>query len=183
MQLSQGQTAPTFKVNDIWGNSVDLAKIENKKVLLSFFRYAECAVCQLRIVEIMREKERFKQQDIAIIAIFQSPPDSLKTSIVDKTHFDFTIIADPEKVLYQLYSVKPSWIKMMKTFNLKGIKRVIQSMKAGFKPGGKVEGQIHQIPADFILDRNKKILVSKYGDNVADHIPLNEIFDEQNSHQ
>lgn len=179
MQLSKGQIAPTFKVKDIWENTFDLAKIENKKVLLSFFRYAECAVCQLRIVEIMREKERFKQQNIEVIAIFQSPSESLKTNIVDKIHFDFTIIADPDKILYNLYSVKPSWTKMLKTININGIKRVIQSMKAGFKPGGKVEGQIHQIPADFIIDKDKKILVAKYGDNVADHIPLNEIFDEQ----
>ena len=68
---------------------------------------------------------------------------------------------------------------MINTMNSKGIQTVFKSIKAGFKPGGKVEGQFHQIPADFVIDRNKEILVAKYGDNVVDHIPLNELLKEQ----
>lgn len=177
MQLQKGQKAPQFSVNDIWGNTVDLSKIESTKTLLSFFRYAECAVCQLRIVEIMRAKEDFKKQNIAVIAIFQSPAESLKASIVDKTKFDFTLISDPDRKLYELYQVKPSWLKTLKTVNAKGIKRVLASMKEGFKPGGKIEGLMNQIPADFILDKNKNILTAKYGDNVIDHIPLVEVLE------
>lgn len=179
MQLTKGQKAPSFITNDIWGNTIDLVKIENKKILLSFFRYAECAVCQLRVSEIMREKNKFKEQNIEVITVFQSPAENLKLNIADKIHFDFTVIADPERILYDLYYVKPSWIKMLKTINLKGIKRVVESIKAGFKPGGKVEGQFHQIPADFVIDYNKNIFVAKYGNNVVDHIPLNEILAEQ----
>jgi peroxiredoxin Q/BCP len=179
MQLKKGQNAPSFVAIDIWGNTINLAQIEKRKILLSFFRYAECAVCQLRISEIMREKNKFKEQNIEVIVIFQSPAESLKLNIVDKIHFDFTVIADPERILYELYSVKPSWAKMLKTMNLNGIKRVFESIKAGFKPGGKVEGQFHQIPADFIIDHNKIILVAKYGNNVVDHIPLKEILAEQ----
>lgn len=179
MQLTKGQKAPSFVTNDIWGNRIDLAQFENKKILLSFFRYAECAVCQLRVSEIIREKEKFEKQNIEVIAIFQSPSESLKINIADRIHFDFTVIADPERILYDLYYVKPSWIKMLKTMNLHGIKRVFESIKAGFKPGGKVEGQIHQIPADFVICENKNILVAKYGNNVVDHIPLKEILAEQ----
>lgn len=179
MQLTKGQKAPSFTTNDIWGNTIDLAQLRNKKILLSFFRYAECAVCQLRISEIMREKNKFKEQNIEVIAIFQSPAASLKVNITDKIHFDFTVIADPERVLYDLYAVKPSWIKLFRTMNLSGVKRVIKSVKAGFKPGGKVEGQFHQIPADFIIDQNQNILVAKYGNSVIDHIPLSEILAAQ----
>jgi len=179
MQLTKGQRAPSFVTNDIWGNTINLAQIENKKILLSFFRYAECAVCQLRVSEIMREKSKFKDQNIEVIAIFQSPVESLKLNIADRIHFDFTVIADPERVLYDLYYVKPSWTKMLKTMNLDGIKRVFESIKAGFKPGGKVEGKFHQIPADFVIDDNKTILVAKYGNNIVDHIPLCEILAEQ----
>jgi len=179
MQLKKGEKAPLFVTRDIWGNTIDLARIENKKLLLSFFRYAECAVCQLRVSEIMREKAKFKEQDIEVITVFQSPAESLKVNIADRIHFDFTIIADPGRVLYDLYSVKASWIKMINTMNSKGIQTVFKSIKAGFKPGGKVEGQFHQIPADFVIDRNKEILVAKYGDNVVDHIPLNELLKEQ----
>lgn len=178
MQLTKGEKAPAFVTKDIWGNIIDLNRIENEKLLLCFFRYAECAVCQLRVSEIMREKSRFQGKGIDVIAVFQSPPESLKSAIAEKTKFDFTIIADPDRILYDLYSVKPSWIKMLKTMNLNGIKTVLKSIKAGFKPGGKVEGQFHQIPADFVIDRNKTILIAKYGGNVVDHIPLDELLAE-----
>lgn len=177
MQLRKGELAPLFVATDIWGKPIHLDQLGNKKVLLSFFRYAECAICQLRMVEIMREKERLKQLDITVIAVFQSPAESLIKGIVEKTKFDFTIIADPNRRLYELYSVKPSWLKMIQTVNLNGIRRVYQSIKEGFKPAGKVEGLFHQIPADFIIDENKRIVVAKYGNNVVDHIPLNEILE------
>lgn len=177
MKLTAGQTAPLFITKDIWGNTIDLSKVDNKKILLSFLRYAECAVCQLRVSEIMRERKIFLEKNIGIIAIFQSPAENVKLNISDKTHFDFTVIADPDRVLYNLYHVKPSWYKMIKTTNLKGIKRVMDAIKMGFKPGGKVEGYFHQIPADFILDQNKNILVAKYGNNAIDHIPLANILE------
>lgn len=177
MQLQKGQSAPHFAVTDVWGNTFDLAKIENKKVLLCFFRYAECAVCQLRVSEIMRERENFKKQNIEVVAVFQSPVESLKKNIIDKTHFDFTLIADEDRFLYKLYNVNASWLKTLKTLSIKGIKRIIESKNAGFSPGGKAEGLMNQIPADFIIGKDKKILVAKYGDNVVDHIPLNEILE------
>lgn len=179
MHLQKGQMAPNFSTKDIWGNTIDLAHIQDKKILLCFFRYAECAVCQLRVSEIMREKANFKAQNMDVIVVFQSSAESLKLNIVNKIHFDFTVIADPNRVLYELYSVKPSWLKVLKTINLGGIKRVFASVKAGFKPGGKVEGYMHQIPADFIIGLDKKIKVAKYGDTVIDHIPLAEILKEQ----
>ena len=178
MQLENGQSAPNFVVNDIWGNTIDLARMENKNVLLCFFRYAECAVCQLRIAEIMREKENFKKQNIEVIAVFQSSVESLKKNIVDKTHFDFTLIADEDRTLYKLYKVNASWLKTFKTLSIKGITRIIESKNAGFSPGGKVEGLMNQIPADFIIGLDKRILVAKYGDNVIDHIPLTDILNK-----
>lgn len=175
MHLQKDQMAPSFKVEDIFGNKIDSQSLPNQKTLLSFFRYAECAICQLRMVEIMREKTKLKAADVGVIAVFQSPKDSLLKNIVDKTWFDFPIIADPERKLYDLYGVKPSWLKAIKTLNLSGLKRVGQSIKAGFKPGGKVEGNFYQIPADFIVDRNGKILKAKYGENVIDHVDLSEL--------
>ncbi|WP_339810624.1 peroxiredoxin-like family protein [uncultured Imperialibacter sp.] len=182
MQLKKGQKAPLFVTHDIWGNIIDLKLIGDKKILLCFFRYAECSVCQLRVSEIMGAKTRFSEQGIKVIAVFQSPAESLRLTIADKPHFDFAVIADPERVLYDLYFVKPSWIKLFKTINLSGVKRIFKSIRAGFKPGGKVEGLFHQIPADFIIDSNKDILAAKYGNNVVDHIPLSEILAEQNGY-
>jgi thioredoxin-dependent peroxiredoxin len=175
MKLKKGQKAPLFTTLDIWGNQFNLGESTNQKILLSFFRYAECALCNLRISEIRRHQEAFKNSNIRFIAIFQSPATSLHESVVDKHLFNFTIISDPHHVLYNLYDVKPSWPKLFQTLSFKAVKKVILASKLGFKPGGKVEGAFHQIPADFVIDENKFIQMAHYGNSVIDHLPLKDV--------
>lgn len=176
MKLSSGQKAPDFTVKDIYGNSINLSQIKDQKILLSFFRYAECAMCNLQVSKMMKHKDLFQNKGIKIIAVFESPAESLKKSIADKHGFDFTIIADVNRNLYKLYSVKPSWIKTIRTMSVKGFQHLSQAIKLGFKAGGKVEGTLHQIPADFLIDANKTIQIAHYGNSVIDHFPLEELF-------
>ena len=175
MKLKQGQKAPNFEMSDIHGTKINLHKLSNQKVLLTFFRYAECALCNLRISEINNESERLKQLDIKLIAVFQSSKESLIKAIYDRHSFDFTTISDPELKLYNLYGVKPSWIKLMKTTTWKGIRSMIKASSKGFKLGGKVEGKFNQIPADFLLNKDTYIEIAHYGDNLIDHIPIKRI--------
>ncbi|WP_163399942.1 peroxiredoxin-like family protein [Flavobacterium fluviatile] len=174
MKLTKGQKAPNFKTTDIWGNTVELLKNENQKTLLTFFRYAECALCNLRISELKARKNEFERKNIKLIAVFESPAESLKK--MSKRHqFDFIIIADPGRKLYNLYNVNPSWSKLIKTISIKGIKSVIEASKLGFSPRAKIEGKMHQIPADFLINENGIMEIVHYGNSVVDHISLNEV--------
>ncbi|WP_420573290.1 peroxiredoxin-like family protein [Kordia sp.] len=175
MKLKQGQTAPNFEVLDIQGNKINLNKLSNHKILLTFFRYAECALCNLRISEIKNESQRLKMLDIKLIAVFQSSKDSLIKNVQNEHAFDFTIIADPNRELYDLYQVKPSWIKLIRTTTWKGVNSIIKASKKGYKPGGKVEGKFHQIPADFLINQDKKIEIAYYGSSVIDHISIEKL--------
>ncbi len=175
MKLTKGQKAPNFKATDIWGNKIELSKIDNQKTLLTFFRYAECALCNLRVSEIKIRKDELAQKNIQLIAVFESPVDSLIKNVANVHQFDFMIIADQERRLYNLYNVSPSWFKLIQTMSLKGISSVIKASKLGFRPGGKIEGKMHQIPADFLIDKNGFIEIAHYGNNVIDHIALSEV--------
>ncbi len=175
MRLKQGQIAPNFEISDIHGKKINLHQLSNQKVLLTFFRYAECALCNLRISELKKESKKLKELDIRLITIFQSCNENLIQSIHNRHLFDVTIIADPKLKLYDLFQVKPSWIKLIRTISWKGIKNSIRASKNGFKLGGKVEGKFHQIPADFLIDREKNIEIAHYGNSIIDHIPIHEI--------
>lgn len=176
MKLTSGQKAPMFVVKDIFGNTVDLNQFENKKILLSFFRYAECPMCNLQISKIMRYKDSFAQNGIRLIAVFESPAESLKTSIVNRHQFDFTIIADTNRELYQLYKVNPSWLKTIRTLSVKGLQHLSQALQSGYKAAGKVEGTVYQIPADFLIGTDKYIEIAHYGNSVIDHFPVEKLF-------
>jgi peroxiredoxin len=175
MKLKQGQKAPNFEIVDIHGTKINLYQVTNQKVILTFFRYAECALCNLRISEIMNESERLKELDIKLIAVFQSSKESLIESIYNKHTFDFTIISDTKLELYDLFGVKASWIKLIRTTTWKGIKSMIKASKKGYKLGGKVEGKFHQIPADFVINREKNIEITHYGNNIIDHLPIEKL--------
>ena len=177
MKIRSGEKAPVFISKDIYGNTINLSQIDNQKILLSFFRYAECAMCNLQISKIMKYKDFFDEKGIRLIIVFESPVESLKVSIADRHGFDFAIIADVNRELYNLYGVKPSWLKTMKTMSAKGFQHLSQATKLGFKAGGKVEGTLHQIPADFLINSDKTIQIAHYGNSVIDHFPLEKIFD------
>ncbi|TPN87066.1 redoxin domain-containing protein [Aquimarina algicola] len=175
MKLKPGYRAPTFKTIDIFGNEFDLSKINDSKIFLSFFRYAECALCNLRIAELKKEASNFQSQNIEVIAIFQSDSKSIKASIYDRHQLKFTVISDSNFKLYNLYQVTPSWRKLLRTASLKGLKSIARAASEGYKLGGKVEGRFNQIPADFLIDLNGEIKIAHYGTSVIDHIPIREI--------
>ena len=175
MKLKTGQKVPKFIKDDIGGDEINLSELSGQKVLLTFFRYAECALCNFRISEVMRYQIRMQEQGIHFIAVFESPIDSLQKSVADRHQFRFTIIADPDRELYNLFQVKPSWTNFFRTISLKAIQKVIDANKLGFKPGGKVEGAFNQIPADFLISKSGIIEIAHYGNSVIDHLPLDEI--------
>lgn len=176
MKLVSGQKAPLFVTKDIFGNIIDLSQIENQKIILSFFRYAECPMCNVQIAKIMLQKENFAKHNLKLITVFESSEESLKASIYDRHSFDFVIIADRNRELYTLYGVHPSWFKTIRTFSLKAIQNLKLAFKNEFKIMGRVEGTINQIPADFLIGKDKQIEIAHYGNSVIDHYPLEKLF-------
>lgn len=133
MKLMKGQLAPNFKTTDIHGTTVDLYQLKGRKILLSFFRYAECALCNLRIAEMKKASEKFERHNIEVIAVFQSSKKSLLAAIQDRHDVHFTIIADGGRELYDLYGVKASWTKLLRTASIRGIQSIATAASQGFK--------------------------------------------------
>jgi peroxiredoxin len=175
MKLKTGNVAPNFGRSDIYDKLIQLNEDRNGSTLLSFFRYAECALCNLRIAELKRASERFKELDIEVICVFQSEKEKLRKAIHDRHSLDFLIISDPKMELYNLYGVKPSWLKLARTTSRKGMSNILKAQAEGYKLGGKVDGKFHQIPADFLINQNQRIEIAHYGNNLVDHIPIDEI--------
>jgi len=171
MRLKEGQKALNFKVEDIFGNEVFLSDYKGKKLLLSFYRYASCPLCNLRVNELIEYEPIFREKGMEMLAIFQSPKESIK-EYVGKQDAPFPIIADPQRKLYKLYSVETSiWGTLRAVLKPSRFK---EAMRRGFKLG-KSEGAITQIPADFIIDGNLNISKLYYGKDIGDHMPIEQI--------
>jgi len=172
MRLKENEIAPSFSVVDMNGKTFDLDSPREKPLLIAFFRYASCPLCNLRVHELIENYENLKDK-IEIVLIFQSPKEKIE-QYVGKQNIPYRLLPNPNKKLYHLYGVENSWLGFAKAWTVE-IKRVfIALFKKHYLPGS-VEGEIHRIPADFIVDRDNKILKAYYGKDIGDHLPLEEL--------
>jgi len=173
MRLTKNTVAPTFKAKDIYDKEFNLLTNRDKVLIVSFFRYASCPLCNLRVHELTQNYSKLKNK-FDIVLIFQSPTIKIN-KYVTKQDIPYVIIPDPDKYLYNLYKVESSWIAFIKAWTTK-ISRIFDAVfKHNFIPGS-IEGEIHKVPADFIIDTDNKILKAYYGKDIGDHLALSEIY-------
>ena len=168
MRLIEGQKAKDFSTSDIFGNDIILQNFKGKKILLSFYRYASCPLCNLRVSELIDQDAYFKEEGLELLAIFQSPKDRI-LEYVGKQNTPFSIIADPEQRLYNLYGVEISGLGLIRALFKPG--KFKEALNKGFHTGT-MEGPKTRIPADFIIGENGIILKAYYGKDIGDHMPI-----------
>jgi peroxiredoxin len=171
MRLTAGDKARDFEVKDLSGSKVSLGEYRGKRLMLSFYRYASCPLCNLRVHELAGHYDSMKEKGLLMLAFFQSPEDSIRR-YVGKQDPPFRIVADPERKVYRLYGVESSWAGF-----LKGSLRVSSMIAAagkGFFPG-KMEGDKAMIPADFLIGPDLIVERAYYGADIGDHMPLEDI--------
>ncbi|MDO3385859.1 redoxin domain-containing protein [Gilvimarinus sp. SDUM040013] len=165
--LETGDTAPTFVTQDIFDNTLSLDALKGQKVMLSFYRYASCPLCNLRIHELIDRWPQFEGK-LCLIGVFQSPKQSM-LRYVGKQDAPFALVADPAKQLYRNYGLEPRVGALLKM--LLKPQQVLRAFRQGFWPG-KIDASLHTVPADFLIDENGRIHTAYYGKDIGDHLPL-----------
>jgi len=171
MRLDAGQVAPDFSVTDIYGNPVSLRSYAGKKLMLSFYRYAGCPFCNLRVHKLTTLAPEWEARGLSLLAVFQSPAASILEHAGAEPR-PFPIIPDPEQQLYRRYGVERSWLGFAKS-GLR-IAELSEALRDGIRPG-MPEGGMNRVPADFIIDEAGKIRLAYYGKDIGDHLPVEEI--------
>ncbi len=176
-RLKPEEQAPLFTAHDLQGQLFDLEKPRENVILLSFFRYASCPLCNLRVQELIRNQDQLTQSGISVVAVFQSPAERI-AHYVGRQAPPFPIIPDPGTKLYRLYGVESSWKGFFRTWSI-GLPKVIRAVLGkGFLPGT-VEGDLNRIPADFLIGPEGMLLDVYYGIDIGDHMPLRRVIDRQ----
>lgn len=172
MRLKSGQAAPAFAVKDIYAKGLGTEQYNKTKLLLSFYRYASCPFCNLRIHDLSKHAEKFRQQGLEMVAVFQSTPEQIK-KYAGKEEKPFTIIADEGRELYKLYGVETSWWGFTQSFVVR-LPDLVRSTLLGNLPGH-MDNEINRMPADFLIDENGYIEIAYYGRDIGDHLPLQDL--------
>ncbi|WP_291723954.1 redoxin domain-containing protein [Bernardetia sp.] len=176
MRLRNGQVAPLFALEDVYGRNIDLSsyKSKNKKILISFFRNVACPFCNFRIHQLTRKNKNWKDK-LEMIFFLESKKEVVLRSIFHQEVSPIPIISDEKRIMYQKYGVENSIFKFLGTM-LSAERRATfnkaKEMGLGIETDEKT---ITTIPADFLLDENLNIVEAYYGNNASDHLPFEKI--------
>jgi len=182
MQIQDGATAPLFQAEDMFGDPIDLRDYADKRLLLSFFRNAACAICNLRVHQLIERYADYRRRGLHVLAVFESPRENL-AQYVGRQDAPFPIIADPDGRLYDLYGVEVSESKVAHTMQMPETQQVVQTAAAaGFVLTPESGSNFNRMPADFLIEPGLRVRHAHYADYVMDHLPFEEIEQILDSH-
>jgi thioredoxin-dependent peroxiredoxin len=168
MRLKLGVEAENIRLPAIDGSMFEIESVKGKPFMLSFFRFASCPFCNLRVNELVRRFDEFGN-DFTIIAVFDSPLDNLIRH-AEGHKAPFPIVADEDNKYYRAYGIEHSVLGMLKGMFLR-MPTLLKGMFKGYIPTT-IKGSMTTMPADFLIDREGIIQVAYYGKDEGDHLPF-----------
>lgn len=149
-----------------------IESLSGRPFLLSFYRFASCPFCNLRINELVRRRGELPGE-FGIVAIFDSPLDNLQryTSGHDAP---FPILADEENVYYRKFAVERSIRGVLKGMFLRMPSLLRAMFVKGYLPL-RIKGSMTTMPLDVLVDGDGIIQAAYYGKDEGDHLPFSEI--------
>ena len=170
-KLTQGNKAINFEMEDYLSKKIKLSDFKGKKVYLSFLREASCPFCNLRIHQLIKRHQEFKDKNIVVITFFASSKEEI-TNYAGKQQPPFFVIPDASSTIYEKYNVQQSTLGMIKTMlNPVKMAKVMFSKFFNFKSVNSKP----ILPADFLIDENQLIYKAYYGSDFGDHLTFEEI--------
>jgi peroxiredoxin len=163
--------APNFAATAIGGRRVDLKALRGRTVLLKFYRFATCPVCNWHMHGFIHDYPQVEALGLTTVVLYHSPAD--KVSKANPIQAPFDIVADPAKKIFNAYGVERSWRGM---FSPAVMRTYIKALKAGYPAGILTsDGGITGNPADFLIDANGRIAYVHYGKHYADTLDAPQI--------
>ena len=176
MSLQKNTIAPVFKVNDVYGRSIDLSEYKDKKVLIGFFRHAGCPFCNLRVHTLSKAHEELKAQGLEMIFFFESKEQVILRSSFHRGVSPIPIISDPEKKWYNEYGLENSAIKSTLSHVTSFVQTSIKAKSLGLPVHMMEDGEsIKTMPAEFVLDKGLAIKKLHYSERLNDRLDIEDI--------
>ena len=171
MKLKPGHTIDELTLPSIDGSQFDIKTLNKKRALVTFYRFASCPFCNLRINEIVKRYDELGSE-FEMVAIFDSPLDNLKKQ-TKRHRAPFWILADENYHYFNKFSVEKSFLKFIKGTIIRFHRLILASFK-GYIPFT-FKGSVSTVPVDILIEKNGTISKVYYGKDTSDHLPFEKI--------
>ncbi len=167
-RLTAGQFMPDFTFDTPFETGRTLAQTVRQaegKTALVFLRYYGCPLCQYDIHQYAKQYSALTQAGGQLLVVLQSDPAALAAQLAPDS-LPFHLVCDPDQRLYRQFDIAPA-PSQAKMAGAKTLLKLAKVSAAGYKHGA-YEGDELQLPAAFILDRDRKLEYVRYGKTVDD---------------
>lgn len=154
------------------GLTLSASAAKAKKTAIIFLRYFGCTICQYDIHQLIVNYDKLTRNGGQILVVLQSDP-AVAGEGIKESDIPFDIVCDPKAELYIHNSVFPAKTLSDLADNAT-MAKIMAASQEGFKHG-KYEGSELQLPATFIIDKDRKVLYSHYGKSGADIPSIKEL--------
>ncbi len=104
MKLKTGDPAPLFEGKDQNGNTVKLSDYRGKKVVLYFYPKDDTPGCTAQACNLNDNREALQKQGYEIIGV-STDDEKSHQKFINKYGLQFTLIADTDKKMVEMYDV------------------------------------------------------------------------------
>ena len=155
----------TFDTPFAAGLSLSEAVQKTPKTALLFLRYYGCTLCQYEMHLLAENYDQITAAGGQVLVVLQSDPAGIAEQIGPDS-LPFTIICDPQAVLYEKFGIQPA-ASMAKMADAGTMLKIAKATAAGYKHGA-YEGNELQLPAAFVVDKERRISYAHYGKSAGD---------------
>jgi len=106
MRLKTGNKAISFSIETITGKTISLEEFNGKPLLLMFFRYGSCPMCNLRLRDFAQYYPSLHERGLEVAAFFHSSARSILAN-AGKQKYPFHLVPDGSRSKIQ--SVSQLW--------------------------------------------------------------------------
>ena len=168
-QIVTGDTAPHFTLPAIDGSTFNMADMKGKRVILTFFRFSTCPLCNMRIRRIVQRWNEFSK-DAVMVAVFDAKIGDLQKRM-KKHDAPFVVVADETYEQFNKNGVKKSFFKFM-WGAMRSPLTLLQATLRGYVPLTLSISKLSTIPVDILIDEDGKVVEAHYCKDTADHLSL-----------
>ncbi|MBI1283343.1 MAG: redoxin domain-containing protein [Thiobacillus sp.] len=172
MKKRVGDKVSNIRLTALDGSVFDLSSLKGRPFMLSFFRFASCPFCNLRIHQLVSRFNELGGQ-FTVVAIFDSPLDNLREH-AERHHSPFPVLADEQGIYYKQYGIERSVAGVLKGMFFRMPTMMYAMFGKGYVPI-KIKGSMTTMPADFLVDEQGVIRHAYYGKDEGDHLPFDEV--------
>lgn len=169
MRCQSGDTVPFFELPALEDVQWHPSSVKGRPYLLSFFRFASCPFCNLRLHQLIEARKDLPDA-FTVVAVFESSLENLQR-YANRHESPFAILADDGGIVHKQFGVSQSWAGALKAMVL----RLPTAMRAMFVKGYyplTLDGKLTTLPADFLVDGHGVIREAHYGSDAGDHLDL-----------